>query len=118
MIQGSRLWLIDLDTLTCGPPEIDLANFVAHLHLRSLQGFHVPTGNWGELFLDSYSRSASQPDATLFRFFLATTFFRLGCRYRFRFHGRELTEQLLELSGEALGALTRQLAQKSLVKQP
>ena len=118
LIQGCRLWLIDLDTLTCGPPEIDLANFVAHMHLRSLQGLHVPPGNWGELFLDSYSRSASQPDATLLRFFLATTFFRLGCRYRFRFHGRELTKQLLQMSGEALGDLTKPLAQKSLAKQP
>ena len=118
LIQGSRLWLIDLDTLTFGPPEIDLANFVAHLHLGSLQGFQVPPENWEELFLDSYSRSASQPDATLVRFFLATTFFRLGCRYRFRFHSRQLSEQLFDLAGEASGSLSKEPLQKILVRQP
>ena len=118
LIHGSRLWLIDLDTLTCGPPEIDLANFVAHLYLRSLQGFQFPLEQWAELFLDSYGRSASRPDAFLVRFFLAAAFFRLGCRYTFRFHGRELTQQLLELAGEALGNLTKRWAQKSLAKQP
>ncbi len=118
LVQESRLWLIDLDTLTSGPPEIDLANFVAHLHLRSLQGFQVPPENWDGLFLDSYSRSASRPDATLVRFFLAAAFFRLGCRYTFRFHSRQLSEQLLELAGAASGSLRQGALPKTPVRQP
>ncbi len=118
LIRGTRVWLIDLDTVTCGPPEIDLANFVAHLRLWSLQGFHLPSENGEESFIESYSRSAPGPAARPFRFFLATTFFRLGCRYAFRFHGRALAGQLLDLAGEALDSTHPTSPHRPLVRHP
>ena len=39
---GRQTALIDLDQLTIGPPEVDVANFIAHLKLRALQGLITP----------------------------------------------------------------------------
>ena len=117
LIRESRLFLIDLDTATFGCPEIDVANFVAHLRLRALQQVGLPCRNWERLFLHSYSRSASTPNPVRFRFFLAATFFRLGCRYRLRFQGRQLAVKLFRLAGEALIPSSTEVPERGVVRE-
>ena len=103
LIQGPRLWLIDLDTATTGPPEIDVSNFVAHLRLRSLQGLQSGDAGREALFLKSYQNGTPPLDPDLLDFFLASTFFRLSCRYRLRFQGQDLASSLSGLGRAALG---------------
>ncbi len=117
LVQGSRLFLIDLDTATLGCPEIDIANFTAHLRLRSLKYPDLPSQSWEGLFLDSYTRATARPNPDLFRFFLATTFFRLGCRHRFRFQGRPLAARLFDLAGGALLSSGTEVPQPGLVRE-
>ena len=84
LIAGPQTALIDLDSLTLGSPEIDLANFGAHLLLRDLQK-QTSQARHSRLraFFDEYVRHAAQPlDTSRLCFFLATTYFRLACKYR------------------------------------
>ncbi|MFN7915351.1 MAG: aminoglycoside phosphotransferase family protein [Vicinamibacterales bacterium] len=39
LIDNGRLWIIDLDTLAHAPRALDVGNFVAHLRLRTRQGY-------------------------------------------------------------------------------
>ena len=118
LIRGPRLFLIDLDTTAYGCPEIDVANFVGHLRLRSLQHPGLPTESWEALFLDSYSGAISRPDPDRFRFFLAATLFRLGCRNHFRFQGQQLVASLFRLASEALGSLGTGVPGRRMVSKP
>lgn len=52
ILAGEGFTLLDLDTACRGDPEIDAANFCAHLHLRSIQtGGRVPARSLEEDFL-------------------------------------------------------------------
>lgn len=106
LIHGRRIALIDLDTLALGFPEIDVANFLAHLHLRGLQG--VPTGRsvsaWARLFVLEYRRHSIFPlDIKRARFFLAAAILRLACKYRVK-ESLNLADGLLRLVGQTLDA--------------
>ena len=106
LMEGEQTALIDFDTLVLGPAEIDVANFIAHLHLRPLEGAHatVDPQRWQELFLDVYNRHAPAPaDERLLRFFLATAWFRLACKNKVRPSGIAVAwDQLLGLAGQAI----------------
>ena len=118
LVQGSRLFLIDLDTATTGFPEIDVANFIAHLRLRSLQQQPGPLpGDREERFFDAYARAATTPDPRRMCFFLAAALFRLGCVYRLRSQRRRLATRLFELSGAELSRVHPGAPARSLVRE-
>ncbi|MFQ5740172.1 MAG: hypothetical protein ACE5JX_14290 [Acidobacteriota bacterium] len=96
LIDEERTTLIDLDTLAFGYAEIDIANFIAHLHLRALQYRGVKALKWQDLFLASYVSHARQPpDPRRLKFFLAAAYFRLARKYRLRPKGKTIATQLL-----------------------
>jgi aminoglycoside phosphotransferase len=101
LMEGDAAALIDLDTLALGQAEIDVANFLAHLRLRSREE------RWQDLFLDCYRRTApAPPDERLLCFFLSTTYFRLACKNRIHTgDGEAPCDRLLELAGDALGGV-------------
>lgn len=82
---GRRHFVIDFDTLALAPRELDLGNFVAHLHLRALQG-HI-TGfaaqAIAESFLEAYRRRAALDDDVL-DWFRRATLLRLATIYAIR----------------------------------
>jgi hypothetical protein len=102
LIDGHRTALIDLDTLALGFPEIDVANFLAHLHLRRLQevtGRRLAAA-WARLFVQEYRRHSALPlEMGRVRFFMAAAFLRLACKYRVKENSPVLAEALL-LSAE------------------
>jgi hypothetical protein len=107
LVHGRRIALIDLDTLALGFPEIDVANFIAHLHLRRLQG--VPGGSsvsaWDRLFVQEYRRhSIFTLEIERTRFFMAAAFLRLACKYRAKLNSLYLADGLLHLAGQTLEA--------------
>jgi hypothetical protein len=84
LIDGDRIALIDLDELTYGHREIDIANFEVHLQLRSLQGLASleQATRWQHVFSSEYERQALEPlNQVLLFFYRATTYFRLACKY-------------------------------------
>ena len=107
LIHGRRTALIDLDTLAIGLPEIDIANFLAHLHLRSLQrvsGLRRAAA-WAQLFVQEYRRhSVFTLDAGRVRFFMAAAFLRLACKYRAGKNSPFLAESLLLSAEQTLDA--------------
>jgi aminoglycoside phosphotransferase (APT) family kinase protein len=107
LIHDGTTALIDLDTLALGPPEIDLANFLAHLELRRLQGVlgSQQAAVWAALFFKEYDRcSTVSIDPQLIRFFMIATFLRLACKYRLKQHDKALAGGLLVLAASALQA--------------
>ena len=106
LIDGDRIALIDLDGLTGGHREIDIANFQVHLYLRSLQGqaSSAQVRRWQHAFLTEYLRSGSEPPPNSIRlgFYLATTYFRLACKYRLRSEGALIGARLLGAAETAL----------------
>lgn len=42
LVEGDRLWLVDLDLFCQGHPALDIGNFIAHLIEQSLRQFHDP----------------------------------------------------------------------------
>ena len=111
MIDGDRTALIDLDQLTYGHREIDIANFEVHLNLRSLQGRasreHVT--RWQQAFSSEYERRSSEPpNSILVLFYLATTYFRLACKYRLRSGGARIAASLLVRAESALNQWERE----------
>lgn len=58
LVEGSRVALLDPDTVAAGDPELDLGNLCAHLHLAHLQGRSTRISGQGpfDLVLDAYGR--------------------------------------------------------------
>jgi hypothetical protein len=105
LVHEGTIALIDLDTLALGHAEIDVANFLAHLLLRRLQG--VPgrsqVRGWGQLFLEEYRRSSGLSiDPGITRFFMAAAFLRLACKYRLKQNRTDLAQRLLGLAESIL----------------
>ena len=105
LIEASRAALIDLDTLAAGCVEIDLANFAAHLRLRSLQGVigAFEANSWQQMFLAEYELASERRiGEDLLRFFLTTALLRLACKYRLSEQGAVLGPALLDGAEAAL----------------
>jgi len=100
IMDGQRTALIDLDTLSMGCPEIDVANFLAHLDLRYLQRGteRHRSVEWRDAFLAEYRVHGKPLNSVLVTFFTATTYFRLACRYRLISRGEALARTLLRLA--------------------
>lgn len=87
--------VLDLDTLAKGDPAVDVANLLAHLELRSLQGQCSPdrADLAAVAFVDGY-----RPDRALrarLTAYTAATRVRLACVYAFRPRWRHLARHLL-----------------------
>ncbi|CAN5210975.1 hypothetical protein BH24ACT1_BH24ACT1_07870 [soil metagenome] len=95
VVDGDDAGILDLDTLAAGDPALDVANLLAHLELRVLQGHCGPdvSAAAGEAFLDEY-----RPDRELRKrcdAFADATRLRLACVYAFRPRWRNLASHLL-----------------------
>ncbi len=85
--------LLDLDTGATGEPALDVANFLAHLDLRVLQG-RCPAGLASAAagaFLDGYGRP---PAAARIDAYRAAARLRLSCLYAFRPRWRHVVQGL------------------------
>src|SRR2546428_1906801 len=86
LVAPACVGLLDLDTVCLGDPEIDVANFCAHLRLRSLQ-WHSSGDAAGPLttrFLGAYRACRPRTDMHRVRWYLASALLRLACLYSLR----------------------------------
>lgn len=96
--------LIDFDTLACGPAVLDLANLLAHLEFRVLQGKATPHQalSLGQGLVEGYGSDVVQHDLGAF---LDATRLRLACVYAFRPRWRTASHQIAAQIGRPFCAL-------------
>ena len=103
LIDGRQGSLLDLETASRAEPELDAANFLAHLELRILQGQRPGGSGLKERFIDSYTEGRGELNEERLLWYRASTLLRLACVYFFRTASRELAGRLLAEAREALG---------------
>jgi aminoglycoside phosphotransferase (APT) family kinase protein len=66
LVDGARIWLVDLDLYACGDPAIDIGNFLAHLDELGLRlhGDPCALSPQAEAFLTGYASVARLPQTT------------------------------------------------------
>ncbi len=104
LVSPSRVAFLDLDTVCRGHAEIDVANFCAHLVLRSLQ-WHSRADAFSRLddeFVTHYQGLRPGTNANLLSWYLASALLRLACVYSLRPWWHSLTLRLVAASRHAL----------------
>lgn len=98
--EADRLWVIDLDTLSRAPRMLDVGNFVAHLRLRTRQGFVSAAGAHAarEAFVGGYGDHRGSVDLP---WWTAAALLRLSMIYAVRPAWTHLAPLLLD---DAVGA--------------
>jgi thiamine kinase-like enzyme len=102
LVTPGGITVIDFDTASASYPELDVANFVAHLWLRSLQGY-VQVDRAAEYalsFVASYLDGGTL-DGARYRLTLATTWLRLAAVYAMRPLWHQLSPALVEVAARA-----------------
>lgn len=108
LIDGKRVAIIDLDDLALGEPELDAANFMAHIELRAIQGL-ISAGGMRTSFLEGYRRAGRRRlDDRRLRFYLATALIRLTSLYSMRPGETASSDELFSQAGDAVSAVMRQ----------
>ncbi|MFQ5653285.1 MAG: aminoglycoside phosphotransferase family protein [Planctomycetota bacterium] len=100
LLDGEKGCLIDLDLAAAGPPALDVGNIIAHLRLRALKGARLP---WREIAAGVVERAvpARGIEASLSAW-TASTLLRLGLIYARRRRTKDLIDNLLASTEEAL----------------
>ncbi len=88
--------LMDLETASRAEPELDVANFLAHLQLRALQDPSLDTQDTAVAFLEAYSQRLAPPDPSRLELYSASALLRLACVYALRRGWGELSSTLVE----------------------
>ena len=109
LVDGSRAVFLDFDTVALAEAELDVANFLAHLELRSVRRPRVPTERLAAIFIGAY-RAHGGPALHGGRldWYFASALLRLVCVYSFRAGAEDLVEALwsrllhFDLSNRAL----------------
>jgi hypothetical protein len=98
ILAGSEgVWIIDLDTLACAPPALDVGNFIAHLRLRERQGYlsYARARACATGFLEGYTRCRAVDDAAI-DWCVAAALLRLAAIYVIRPAWSHLADALVE----------------------
>lgn len=98
--QGNTLWVVDLDTLSVGHPELDVATFLAHLYLDGLTVGIAPdevTDAAGR-FVEAYRRSGGRVANHRLRFYLPCALARLGAIHAARDVPAEVVDELWRMA--------------------
>jgi len=101
LVHRGRACLLDFDLLCSAEPELDPANFLAHLELRRLQYPHDIGASdvqaCGQAFLNGLGLNGGRDSEARFAFYKATAFARLALVYQLRPSWQGLTADLVEL---------------------
>lgn len=93
--------VLDLETASYAEPELDVANFLAHLELRRLQGRKLDRSAPDEAFVEGYSNQLRALDPQRIDWYLASSLLRLACVYSFRPDAVELSRNLCDAAQRA-----------------
>lgn len=101
LVHGDRVRVLDLDTAAMAEPELDVANFLAHLALNA----EIDQSRTDDVarFLIAYQDEAAEViDQRLVDWYRGSALLRLGCVYSFRAGGDKRVPRLLEEATAAL----------------
>ena len=101
LLDSGRAVLLDFETACRAEPELDVANFLAHLLLRTLQCSEPLESGLVERFVAAYGSVAGRLDRRRLRWYRAGALLRLACVYAFRGGWTRLSNDLLAAAGEA-----------------
>lgn len=96
LVDGERSALLDLDMACLAEPELDLGNFLAHLHLRELQGSLRGAGPLSIEFTRHYWATGGAIEPARLEFYEACAHLRLACVYLVRPQWSGLAGRLLD----------------------
>lgn len=96
LMDGERIVLLDLDMACLAEPELDIGNFLAHLHLRELQGRLTGAGPLSVEFTRHYWARGGTIEIERLEFYEACAHVRLACVYLVRPQWTGLAGQLLD----------------------
>lgn len=96
LVDGERIVLLDLDMACLAEPELDIGNFLAHLHLRDLQGSLSGAGPLSVEFTRQYWASGGAIELERLEFYEACAHTRLACVYIVRPQWAGLAGPLLD----------------------
>jgi hypothetical protein len=96
LVDGERIVLLDLDLACLAEPELDIGNFLAHLHLRELQGSLSGAGPLSVEFTRHYWASGGAIELKRLEFYEACAHVRLACVYLVRPQWSGLAGRLLD----------------------
>jgi hypothetical protein len=96
LVDGERSTLLDLDMACLAEPELDIGNFLAHLHLRELQGSLRGAGPLSIEFTRHYWAMGGVIVPERLEFYEACAQLRLACVYLVRPQWSGLAGRLLD----------------------
>ena len=109
LMSGDRPCLLDFDLLCRAEPELDPANFLAHLELRRMQHPTViserDVAACGEAFLDGFGCGYASDRRARLAFYQAATFARLALVYQLRPRWSKLVDDLIARGRARLAVL-------------
>jgi aminoglycoside phosphotransferase (APT) family kinase protein len=109
LVHEGRPCLLDFDLLCLAEPELDAANFLAHLELRRMQRpdeiARRDVDACGEAFLDGLQSGQASGQQARLAFYQATAFARLALVYQLRPRWQGLVSALVDLGRARLGDL-------------
>lgn len=105
LVDGDRVTVLDLETAALAEPELDVANFLAHLELRRMQGRSFDLESTAEAFLAGYSSRSRPPDRRRLGWYRCSTLTRLACVYALRPRWSGLAEPLRQAARRAVAAV-------------
>lgn len=109
LVDGDRLWLLDLDLYCAGDPALDAGNFLAHLKERSLRTLGDPAAlaDREKAFEERFLQLSHTTSGEAIRAYTTLTLVRhihISTLFEDR---RPFTQTLLELCEERLGLVSR-----------
>lgn len=98
--QDDRTWVVDLDTMSMGHPEVDLATFSAHLLLDAIVDGSTDDAARALVhsFLESYRNHGRRPSADHLHFYLSSATARLAAIHATRGLDRQCVARLWTLA--------------------
>ena len=109
IVSGNTISLLDFDLLCLADVALDAGNLLAHMKLRELQGRAGVDGAsvsaCEEAFLSGLGRQDEPGFEQHLLFYKATCFYRLALLYSLRPRWQHLTEALIGLGAQCIGAL-------------
>lgn len=109
LVAADRISLLDLDTACSAPPELDAANFLAHIVLRRLERSASGWERMAAAFLAGHAAEAGKTalDPERLHWYEASALLRLACVYAFRPRWGELSTALVREAALRLGLVTK-----------
>ncbi len=98
--QDDKTWIVDLDTMSVGHPEVDIATFSAHLLLDAIVGGSTDDAAHAlvRTFVEAYKNHGGRPSRDQLRFYITSATARLAAIHATRGLDRQRVARLWRMA--------------------